>query len=352
MIDMDKNSDSIPYLPAPKAGDYQKYQNWSTAIGLQAVDGLKPSRYLLKLAEDNIKGKKSIEEVEALLGSYYEGLGEKERFEKRYEQEADKVSSRIAKLLETKSFVLTEMSLRSIHRILFAGWPQYTPGRYRTYDIVKKEWVLDGDTVQYGHWRVLDEEVKNLIDTEKNFNYSELSISEKIEHITNFVSDIWVLHAFFEGNTRTTAVFTIKYLNSIGFKVDNTPFEAHSLYFRNALVRANYENGVTDIQPDKRFLVRFFENLLNNGKYVLRNREMHIYWRRGDTVNNTVDDTVDDTVKIINLIKRNKDITIDEIAKKLRISRSTVLRRIKVLKERGSVRRVGTDKAGYWEATL
>lgn len=96
------------------------------------------------------------------------------------------------------------------------------------------------------------------IQQEKDFNYSGLSADEIVEHIVDFVTLLWQNHPFCEGNTRTTAVFVIKYLRSIGFNVDNELFAHNSWYFRNALVRANYRNPLKGIEPDKSFLIQFF----------------------------------------------------------------------------------------------
>ena len=94
---------------------------------------------------------------------------------------------------------------------------------------------------------------------------------------------MWQIHAFGEGNTRTTAVFTIQYLRSLGFDVDNDQFARHSWYFRNALVRANYHNIAKGIDYSPIYLERFFRNLLLGEQWDLRNRYLHIHpteeWR-------------------------------------------------------------------------
>lgn len=104
----------------------------------------------------------------------------------------------------------------------------------------------------------------------------KLSTDEMIAHITRFVSGIWQIHAFGEGNTRTTAVFAIQYLRSIGFDINNDLFAKHSWYFRNALVRANYKNARFGIDYTPVYLERFFRNLLLGEQWDLRNRYLHI----------------------------------------------------------------------------
>jgi fido (protein-threonine AMPylation protein) len=268
----------ITYSLAEKANIKQRYENWLTAIGLQSVDNLRPSKYLTALADKHIEGEKSIDEIERLIHEYYsDGEGRNAAKEER-QDEADIVSVRIAKLLETKTFTLTENSLKAIHKKLFANFKEYTPGKYRRHDIIKKEWVLDNDTVQYGHWDMLEDEIALLINKEQHFDYSSRSTKEQVQHIADFVSEVWVQHAFLEGNTRTTAVFAIKHLRSIGFEINNEPFEEHSRYFRNALARANYRNGVRMIEKNNKFLLRFFQNLLLHGNHELKNREIHIFW--------------------------------------------------------------------------
>lgn len=97
-----------------------------------------------------------------------------------------------------------------------------------------------------------------------------------INHIVDFVTLLWQNHPFREGNTRTTAVFVIKYLRSIGFEVNNDLFAENSWYFRNALVRANYRNPLKNIEPDRSFLIKFFRNLMLGEQNDLKNRYMLI----------------------------------------------------------------------------
>ena len=163
----------------------------------------------------------------------------------------------------------------SLHRRIFDGVFKFA-GRIRDYDITKREWVLDGDTVNYLNWEDLRRAIDYDIEQERNFSYAGLSSDEIIKHITRFVSNIWQIHAFGEGNTRTTAVFTIQYLRSIGFDVSNNLFANHSWYFRNALVRANYKNVQKGIDYTPVYLERFFRNLLLGEGWELRNRYLHI----------------------------------------------------------------------------
>jgi fido (protein-threonine AMPylation protein) len=354
----------ITYTPAEVADRQQRYKNWRTAIGLQEVDNLKPSPYLTSLAEEHIEGKKTIAEIETLINAYYkDGEGRNLAKENRFD-EADIVATRITKLLDTKTFTLATSSLKSIHKKLFSGFKEYAPGVYRNYNIIKEEWVLDGDTVQYGDYDILEEDIRETIKAEQNFSYSELKDADLIKHITGFVSDIWVLHAFLEGNTRTTAIFIIKYLRSIGFDVDNRPFEENSRYFRNALVRANYWNGVRKIDKNTLFIERFFENLLTGSAHVLKNRELSVLWNDkmrevspgvySDEASGIVsretngDVTVNVTVKILEQMKLNSKITVDEIAEEFNINRRTVLRHIKQLREQNKLTREGSDKTGNW----
>ena len=115
------------------------------------------------------------------------------------------------------------------------------------------------------------------LEQEHTFDYSSLNNEQIVEHLAKFVSGLWQIHPFREGNTRTTAIFTIKYLRSQGFNVNNELFEQHSWYFRNALVRANYRNLSKGVNYAPEFLVRFFSNLLFGEKWDLRNRYLHIH---------------------------------------------------------------------------
>ena len=254
---------------------------WSTAIGLQAVDGLKTSDYLNDLARKNIEGKISIDEVERLLNSYYQSKTSREADDDDKE-EADKASKNIKKILSVKTFDFTTNGYISIHRRIFEGVLKHA-GELRTYDITKREWVLEGDTVSYLNWEDLHRAIDYDIEQERNFSYKGISQEEQVSHFTKFISGLWQIHAFGEGNTRTTAVFAIQYLRSLGFDVENDLFARHSWYFRNALVRANYKNAVKGIDYSPVYLERFFRNLLLGEQWDLRNRYLHIHpteeWR-------------------------------------------------------------------------
>ena len=243
---------------------------WRVAIGLQAVDGLKTSEYLQQTARRNIEGEITIDEARELVKQYYVSKTQHDDDEED-RQEADRVSANIAKIINERAFTFSTTGLLSIHRDIFSGVFKHA-GQLREYDITKNEWVLRGDTVLYGRWQDLRMALEYDIDKEKQFDYKGLSMEEVITHLSRFVSDIWQTHPFREGNTRTTAVFTIKYLQSIGFKADNRMFEEHSWYFRNALVRANYKNVAKGISQDGHFLELFFRNLLMGENNELKNR--------------------------------------------------------------------------------
>lgn len=247
---------------------------WSTAIGLQAVDGLKTSEYLNDLARRNIEGEITIDEVGSLLDSYYESKTVREADDDDKE-EADKASKNIKKILSTVTLDFSTNGLINLHRRIFNGVFKHA-GELRKYDITKKEWVLDGDTVRYLNWEDLRRAIDYDIEQERAYIFKGKTQDEIVSHLSRFVSGIWQIHAFREGNTRTTAVFTILYLRSLGFDVKNDLFARHSWYFRNALVRANYKNAVKGIDYSPVYLERFFRNLLLGEQWDLRNRFLHI----------------------------------------------------------------------------
>ena len=262
------------YLKESEPDKYNKGYAWSTAIGLQAVDGLKPSNYLVETAIKNIEGEITIKQAQKLIDSYYQTKKERLSDEERTE-EADKVSSRIAEILSEKAFSFSPNEYIGIHRRLFNGIYKHA-GKIRDYNITKKEWVLDGDTVLYGGALELRATLEYDFSQEKSFSYKGLSMDEIIHHLALFVSNLWQIHIFGEGNTRTTAVFFIKYLRSIGFSATNDIFANNSWYFRNALVRANYTNLQKGIHETTEYLELFLRNLLLGEKNELNNRELHI----------------------------------------------------------------------------
>ena len=263
------------YIRNTEPAKKDKTYAWSTAIGLQQVDGLTPSKYLFETAKRNIEGEITFDEAKSLIDTYYESKIERIDDSQERTEEADKVASRIAQILSENSFNFSPSHLIAIHGRLFEGIFKFA-GKLRDYDISKHEWVLDGDTVMYGAAFELKMALDYDFEQERNFNYKNLSIEEIVRHITFFVSRLWQIHAFGEGNTRTTAVFTIKYLRSLGFYVNNDIFAENSWYFRNALVRANYNNLQKGIHENHEFLEKFFRNLLMGEHNELKNRYCHI----------------------------------------------------------------------------
>ncbi len=260
------------YIRQGEPEQAEKSEAWQTAIGLQAVDGLKTSAYLLDTAKEHIEGKITIDDVQQRIQSYYEersGSIETEDGTK----EADIVSARIAKLLGEKSFQFSPIEWLSIHRRLFEGVFEHA-GQIRTYNITKKEWVLKGDTVTYASWNNIKETLDYDFNMEKHFSYQELALVDAAKHLAKFVSDIWQIHPFCEGNTRATAVFMIKYMRTFGWDVNNDAFEKHSWYFRNALVRANYNNVKNGVYATTKFLEKFFSNVLMGTEYELNDLEL------------------------------------------------------------------------------
>lgn len=386
------------YIRNSEPAKKEKTYAWSTAIGLQQVDGLTPSKYLFETAKRNIDGEISVAEATSIIDSYYESKTDRSGNDNERTEEADKVSSRIAQILSEKSFNFSPSYLIALHGRLFAGIFKFA-GKIRDYDISKKEWVLDGDSVMYGAAFELKAALDYDFEQERHFSYKNLTLEETVKHITFFVSRLWQIHAFGEGNTRTTAVFTIKYLRSLGFNEDNRIFAENSWYFRNALVRANYNNLQKGIHENPEFLEKFFRNLLLGEHNELKNRFLHIRAKdfleiKGNDKNvtanygkvtaNNENDTrnvkkvsVNDknvtrnvtvnsenisvnnkniTVKltqtqkdILNLIKENPCITQNEIASKLNIARETVNRNMKKLQQEKIIQRLGADKNGSWK---
>lgn len=262
------------YLKESEPDKVSKGYAWSTAIGLQAVDGLRPSKYLVETAIQNIDGKITVREAKNLIDSYYEERPVHMSDDDRTE-EADKVASRIAEILSETAFSFSPNEYISIHRKLFQGIYDHA-GRIRDYNITKKEWVLDGATVMYGSASELRATLEYDFSQERNFSYKGLSMNEIIHHLAVFISRLWQIHIFGEGNTRTTAVFFIKYLRTLGFYTTNDIFAENAWYFRNALVRANYTNLQIGIHETTEYLELFLRNMLLNEKNELHNRNLHI----------------------------------------------------------------------------
>ena len=327
------------YIRQGEPEQTEKCEIWQTAIGLQDVDGLKTSDYLLDTAKGHIEGKISISEAQRRIQNYYEERSE--RLEVQAEtMEADIVSARIAMLLRVFEHA----------------------GRIRPYNISKREWVLKGDSVIYAACDSIKDTLEYDFYTEKQFSYEGLSLQESVKHLAKFTSDIWQIHPFCEGNTRTTAVFVIKYMKTFGLEVSNDVFAEHSWYFRNALVRANYNNLKNGIHATTEYLELFFSNLLLNTNYELKNRFIHVdYESKLETgniqsemknvlkgKNFTLNFTLEE-LAILRLIAADPAITQKEIAVKIGKSDRTVKNKMAMLQDKQYIRRMNGKRNGRWE---
>ncbi|MCM1532638.1 MAG: Fic family protein [Bacteroides sp.] len=352
-------NDFDEYIRAGEPGRVERAQAWQTAIGLQAVDGLKPSQYLIETARRHIEGDITIDEAGKLINSYYERKDG--RLQDADTEEADIVSERISKVLLESGFHFSSLEYLNIHRRLFEGLLK-NAGKLRTYNISKKEWVLDGQSVEYGHFEMLRANLEYDFEQEKNFSYASLSVDESLAHLAKFISDVWQNHVFSEGNTRTTAVFLIKYLRTFGFKVNNDLFKEKSAYFRDALVRANFNNFNKGIKADMAFLLKFMRNLILGENNALMDREMHIKYAAPPTqsINGGVQSIISkyhfDTLNlsmldlaILNCIERDAKMTQTAIAREVGKSAVTIKRATSSLVERGILVRKNGKRDGWWE---
>lgn len=353
-------NDFEEYIRQSEPHKREKGYAWQTAIGLQAVDGLKPSEYLKEKARQHIEGDITIDEVKQLVDSYYKSKVARSSSEDRTE-EADKVSARITEILSENTFTFSPIEYLAIHRHLFEGIFSHA-GQIRDYNITKNEWVLKGATVLYASAGSIRETLEYDFSQEKIFDYKNLNIDEAIRHIARFVSGIWQIHAFGEGNTRTTAVFTIKYLHTFGFNFSNETFANHSWYFRNALVRANYNDLTKGVYATTEFLEKFFRNLILNEQKELKNRNLQIDEIEKEAIqsakqtdmdipkckNCTLDCTLEE-IAVLNYLKEKPNATQKEIAQHIGKSERTVKSMTVNLSERGIIERKNGRRNGFWE---
>ena len=357
------------YIRQSEPDKRERGEVWRVAIGLQQVDGLTTSDYLVDTAKQHIDGEITIVEAKALIDSYYKSASTRHEMENDRTEEADKVSARIAELLSEKTFNFSPTQLTSIHRRLFDGIYKLA-GRIRDYNITKKEWVLNGATIYYADYTTISETLEYDMRAEREFSYAGLPVDEAIRHLVRFCANLWQIHAFCEGNTRTTAVFMIKYLRTLGFEVINDMFAQNSWYFRNALVRANYSNLQKGITETTIYLERFFRSMLLGEEYSFRNRELHIDWKEGET-NDDVQSAKGavqsanfalnlpvkckfctlEEIAVLRVVQTNPTATQKQIAATIGKSERTVKSITVSLQEKGILRRVGGKRDGRWEIT-
>lgn len=366
MNDEQKYQGLEDYIRQGEPQQRERGEAWKVAIGLQQVDGLQTSEYLLDTARRHIVGDITIEEAKDLIDSYYKSADGRKLAENDRTEEADKVSARITEILTEKTFSFTPAQLTSIHRRLFDGIYKLA-GRIRDYNITKNEWVLGGKTVYYASADTICDTLDYDIGQERDFSYEGLNVDDAIRHLTRFCANLWQVHAFCEGNTRTTAVFMIKYLRTLGFNVVNDVFAENSWYFRNALVRANYSDLTKGITETTVYLERFFRCMLLGEQHDLRNRIMHVDWGKveGSAVQsaklkfqsaNQTDElplkckncTLEEAA-VLRIVQKNPTATQKEIAAEIGKSERTVKTITINLQEKGVLQRVNGKRNGRWK---
>ena len=364
------------YYEATEPGRRERAYGWATAIGLQDVDGLKPSQYLIDTAKRNIEGEISADDARRLVDEYYEVKDEHEIPEDTVE--ADKVSARINQIIHAPSFRLSPEYYLGLHGKIFEGVCPHA-GEIRTVDLRKREWVLNGDSVHYEAAFLIERSLSYDFTQERKFKYKGLSENAFVEHFASFISGIWQIHPFREGNTRTTAVFAIKYLRAKGFDVTNDLFADKSFYFRNALVRANYENQALNVEKTQLPLEEFFKVLLYGDEIELHNRFLKIGQEHGtsaakaiadlhrhdDVVNkpdvgiNHGDDVINDVINGVIKFTEKEEIAVKALIRDPRLSAAKLAdligvkqrqaqRIITSLKNKAGLKRRGARKNGEW----
>lgn len=345
----------------------ERGETWRVAIGLQQVDGLTPSEYLLDTAQKHIEGDINIGEAKRLIDAYYKSAAGRKEVENNRTEEADKVSARITEILTEKTFSFAPTQLTSIHRRLFEGIYKQA-GKIRDYNITKSEWVLNGKTVYYASADTISETLNYDMGQERAFNYADMNVDDAISHLTRFCANIWQIHPFCEGNTRTTAVFMIKYLRTLGFHVTNDVFAEKSWYFRNALVRANYSDLTQGITETTAYLENFFRCMLLGEEHDLRNRTMHVEWHKVQDKNgvqsaNKAVQSAEmaeilppkckfctlEEIALLRIVQNNPSVTQKEIAVQMSKSERTIKTITVHLQEINVLRRANGKRNGYWE---
>lgn len=352
------------YFEAKEPGRKERAESWAAAIGLQRVDGLLTSVNLREVACRHIEGEISASEARDIVDRYYESKEGRDLPEDV--READKVSARIIEVINDESFHFAPCTLQGLHGMIFEDVLQFA-GAYREVNIRKHEWILNEDSVTYGPWRSIEANLESAFAREEEYDYAGKSPSEMVAHLARFIARIWQIHPFREGNTRTTAVFAIKYLRSLNIPVTNELFAANSWFFRNALVRANYENPLKNIPRDYEPIERFFRCLILGEKHELKSRYLRVSLSQVERREladgrQTTDEGCQKRLsgkgcqktedKLVELLKNHPHLTQVGMASALFISRQAVQKHLAKLKASGRLRRIGPDKGGHWEVEM
>lgn len=259
-------------------GSSYRRANWELACGLQAADGLRVSGYAMEQGDRYVLGELDSRQLVEEVERHYEDSVDPSK------AEADIVSARIARMLETASFALEPQTLFVIHRSLFDGvLPDEWVGVSRQVNLSKAEPVLGGRSVTYADWSQIHDKLEYDFEAERARVARSPLTTENVGRLARFVANVWQTHAFREGNTRTVATFTELYLRSLGCDVDNEPFARNSTYFRDALVRASFSDLSMGILEDRSFLTSLLSNVALGTRVALDPASLNLHGvREGD----------------------------------------------------------------------
>ena len=272
--------EEIPYDEIERYDQDRRRAIWEAASGLQSVDGLTTSDFANHVAGGYIEGEYDADEaVRRIEGHYDAGDGR--------QREADVVAARINAMVASAkgtSIRLEPSTLKRIHASLFKDVldDRRWVGEWRAVNISKREPVLGGRSVRYADYHEIVATLEYDLAQESTRTHDPLSDTGEVHRVSEFISRLWETHPFREGNTRTTATFAHLYLNSLGADVRNEEFRDNSRFFRDALVRSNFSDLALGITADRRFLDRFFENLVLGASHDLDSMDLNIHGIRID----------------------------------------------------------------------
>lgn len=185
------------------------------------------------------------------------------------------VRNNMDELLKNDEFDLSIRYLTTIHEYLFKNI-LFNNGHFRHFNIFKEEEILKLNTIDYPDYHTIPTYLRFAINDQLKLDYSKMNMDEVIMNIAKFISELWVIHPFSDGNTRTTGLFVEKYLKSMGYNVNHDIFKENAIYFREALVRANYENEDLGIKPNYDALINFYNKVLVDSRIELDRNYLYI----------------------------------------------------------------------------
>ena len=210
--------------------------------------------------------------------------------------EAEYTSIRLAELVIGESVSRFDfVALCDMHHYIFQDIYEWA-GKIRIINIEKSEPALGGISIEYSDCFDIEKDATYVLDKMNHYAWEKVSIEEVAEIFSKYLAELWKVHPYREGNTRTVITFCSQFIESKGFYIDSDLFKDNAQYMRTALVAANalfsdlgdkrkpeyLEKIVLDALERGREMKQRVSDIIKKAGYRVTERTIRkiVYWNR------------------------------------------------------------------------